>query len=402
MRLINFKSLVGNASTKNIVTKCLLDGGLPRIIACVGESGTGKSSMAEIIALRLTCESPNKEEPCCTCNSCIEGIKLIREGHKARRIKKINMTSISNSQDIKEMIKEIFKRETSESMVFILEEVHSLSTQNQTAILEELDRIPNNVTTIFCTTRFNNLLEELKNRIKLILRFKPLTTRECKLLISNFCLNNRIKVSEHLENVIIRNSRNVPRRIVNSLELMQSNRSLTEKELLDYFEDLSTDDLRMLLKSFTNISDGLKLLDEILEKVSPTDFIKHLKSYLIDLTYLSKDLSFKETNLSTNDKQFATFVGFSNLMKLYNKLNKLQVNLAKPDIEYLVIEMLLFLRKELKESKPKEPIEIISPQESFDKGVSVNNELKKSQKFNMLNEDILRSTLNASVRKRED
>ena len=60
------------------------------------------------------------------------------------------------------------------------------------------------------------------------------------------------------------------------------------------------------------------------------------------------------------------------------------------------------LRKELKESKTKEPIEIISPQESFDKGVSVNNELKKSQKFNMLNEDILRSTLNASVRKRED
>ena len=402
MRLIDFKSLVGNASTKNIVTKCILDGGLPKIIACVGESGTGKSSMAEIIALRLTCESPNREEPCCTCNSCIEGIKLIREGYKARRIKKINMTSISNSQDIKEMIKEIFKRETSESMVFILEEVHSLSTQNQTAILEELDRMPNNVTTIFCTTRFNNLLEELKNRIKLILRFKTLSTRECKLLISNFCLLNKIKISEHLENVIIRNSKNVPRRIINSLELIQSNHSLTEKELLDYFEDLNTDDLRMLLKSFTNISDGLKLLNEILERVSPFDFIKYLKSYLIDLTYLSKDLSFKETNLSSSDKQFATFVGFSNLMKLYNKLNKLQINLTKSDVEYLIIELLLYLRKELKESKPEEPIEIVSPQESFNRGVEVNTEMKKSQKFNMLNEDILRSTINASICKGKD
>ena len=312
------------------------------------------------------------------------------------------MTSISNSQDIKGMIKEVFKRETSESMVFILEEVHSLSTQNQTAILEELDRMPNNVTTIFCTTRFNNLLEELKNRIKLILRFKTLSTRECKLLISNFCSINKIKISEHLENVIIRNSKNVPRRIINSLELIQSNHSLTEKELLDYFEDLNTDDLRMLLKSFTNISDGLKLLNEILERVSPFDFIKYLKSYLIDLTYLSKDLSFKETNLSSSDKQFATFVGFSNLMKLYNKLNKLQINLTKSDVEYLIIELLLYLRKELKESKPEEPIEIVSPQESFNKGVEVNTEMKKSQKFNMLNEDILRSTINASIRKGKD
>ena len=158
----------------------------------------------------------------------------------------------------------------------------------------------------------------------------------------------------------------------------------------------------MLLKSFTNISDGLKLLNEILERVSPFDFIKYLKSYLIDLTYLSKDLSFKETNLSSSDKQFATFVGFSNLMKLYNKLNKLQINLTKSDVEYLVIELLLYLRKELKESKPEEPIEIVSPQESFNRGVEVNTEMKKSQKFNMLNEDILRSTINASIRKGKD
>ena len=232
------------------------------------------------------------------------------------------------------------------------------------------------------------LLEELKNRIKLILRSKTLSTRECNLLLSNFCSINKIKISEHLENVIIRNSKNVPRRIINSLELIQSNHSLTEKELLDYFEDL--------------ISDGLKLLNEILERVSPFDFIKYLKSYLIDLTYLSKDLSFKETNLSSSDKQFATFVGFSNLMKLYNKLNKLQINLTKSDVEYLVIELLLYLRKELKESKPEEPIEIVSPQESFNKGVEVNTEMKKSQKFNMLNEDILRSTINASIRKGKD
>ena len=121
-----------------VIQQSLINGTFPHISLFSGISGTGKSTCAEIAGLYLTCDSPVDGEPCCTCLTCKNNIKALQTTGRSNRLVKFNAGTLSSRSDIQELIREIFVLQSStDNLVYVIEEVHTLTDVQQTALLEE-------------------------------------------------------------------------------------------------------------------------------------------------------------------------------------------------------------------------------------------------------------------------
>lgn len=348
MRVFNFKGIVGNNTILNILSKSLISGNFPKFSIFQGESGIGKSSCAEISAMRLTCENPNGAEPCCQCPSCRNAMESIVNQTVGARVRKYNLAQLANKSDLLQLINKIFRLDYGDrNMVFILEEPQALMENFQTALLEELERIPNNVYVMFCTTKPSKLLPDIRNRA-IKFRFSRLNSKSSRLLIDNIFEKYRVNVDDSLKNKILGYCKGVPREIVLNTEYVIKNQIFSDEELDYLFDSVSSSTVRNLLKSSVDFKEFLKLLDEILNEVSAIDLLNSVKSYLMECAFLAKDLSFRETNLTAKDKSFAKELGGDLILQIYSKLFKLPYNASVDDVKFDLIVCSKLIEKKLK------------------------------------------------------
>ena len=352
MRLIKFSDVVGNVTTKNIIMKSLSNNGLKNVCLFTGNSGVGKSTCAEIAALRLTCTNPIGSEPCGSCDNCQRGIKAIREDGRSPFLRKVNLALVKDKEDISKMIKEIFKVDVGDNnIVFILEEPHTLSAVHQTALLEEIDRIPNNVYVFLSTTKVNQVLPELKNRA-IRFKFNSLTPKESLLLIDKISERLNLKLSSRMKEVIKTSSRGVPREIENTLDFIYKNNGvINEEEFKQFLQEVDYDQMRLLLKSYSNIQDAMSLLSSLVDSCSINEFLYFFKEYLINMAFLSKDISYRETTLSAEDKRFSKILGFNTIMSIYSEISKLPSSVSESDLQFSLLKSYSIIKKNLSKNE---------------------------------------------------
>ena len=358
MRLTRFDRLIGNPTTKNIIMKSLLANGFPQVSSFTGAFGTGKSSSAEISALRLTCDNPSGPEPCGKCKSCVQGISAIMSNGMSRKIRKINLASIQENTDVKNLIVETFKIDNGNDVcVRIFEEAHSLSRLHQTALYEELERIPENLYVMFVSSRPEDLTPELRSRA-VEFKFNRLTPKQSRLLIDDESSRMHISLSANTKDLIKNHSAGVPRTIVKDLEFIAKNSStINEDEFNDYFGDINYNSIRFMLKFFGNIGEAMKVLDSILEKLTPSEFLVKFKEYLMECSFLAKDISYRETPLTAEDKRFSKSVGFSGILQIYSTVSAMPYRITLCDLQFCVIKCCSIVAKSMKVNAKSEGLD---------------------------------------------
>ncbi len=144
----NFDALIGQQHVVQALKNGLASGRVPHAFLFSGTRGVGKTTLARILAMRLNCQSTTTPEPCGRCDSCQE---VISGSHPdVMEIDAASRTKVEQMRELLELAP--YAPAASPFKVFILDEIHMLSTQSFNALLKTLEEPPTHVKFIFATT----------------------------------------------------------------------------------------------------------------------------------------------------------------------------------------------------------------------------------------------------------
>jgi DNA polymerase III subunit gamma/tau len=143
-----FADVVGQEPVVRTLRNAIERGKVHHAYLFVGSRGTGKTSMAKILAACLNCERGLTTEPCGQCESCLSIAR-------ASSLDVIEMDAASNNSvdDIRELRESVaYSPVSGRSKVYILDEAHMLSTAAWNAFLKTLEEPPPNTVFVLATT----------------------------------------------------------------------------------------------------------------------------------------------------------------------------------------------------------------------------------------------------------
>ncbi len=148
----NFQELIGQDILVNTLKNALNDGRLAHAFLLTGIRGIGKTTTARIIAKAFNCEGNNNNKPtfeiCNNCGPC----NAITKGNSLDVIE-IDAASKTGVDNIREIIESVmYSTNEMRFKIYIIDEVHMLSTPAFNALLKTLEEPPNNTKFIFATT----------------------------------------------------------------------------------------------------------------------------------------------------------------------------------------------------------------------------------------------------------
>ena len=153
MRPKTLKNVRGQKNVIDVLSNFLAKGIMPGASLFVGTRGTGKTSVARIVARMLNCENPLEDGSCCMeCDSC----KAILSGASLDVIE-LDAASHNSVDDIRRITDLVMVKPIGKKKVVILDEVHMLSQGAFNALLKVLEEPPADVHFILCTTEYQKV-----------------------------------------------------------------------------------------------------------------------------------------------------------------------------------------------------------------------------------------------------
>ncbi len=124
-----------------------------------GPRGTGKTSTARILAKVLNCQNPEAGEPCCVCDSCFS-----IDAGTSFDVHELDAASNNGVDAIRDLISSASLATPGRYKVYILDEVHMLSTAASNALLKTLEEPPSHVIFVLATTDPQKVLPTIRSR----------------------------------------------------------------------------------------------------------------------------------------------------------------------------------------------------------------------------------------------
>lgn len=144
----NFIELVGQTHVSRALTSALERGRLHHAYLFTGTRGVGKTTIARILAKCLNCETGVTSTPCEVCATC----KAVNEGRFIDLIE-IDAASRTKVEDTRELLDNVpYAPTQGRFKVYLIDEVHMLSTHSFNALLKTLEEPPEHVKFLFATT----------------------------------------------------------------------------------------------------------------------------------------------------------------------------------------------------------------------------------------------------------
>ncbi|HAF96056.1 MAG: DNA polymerase III, subunit gamma and tau [Elusimicrobia bacterium GWC2_51_8] len=167
----NLNEVLGQETVKRTLTNAVKLGRIAPSYVFYGPRGTGKTTIARILAKTLNCHNPAGAVPCDKCASCLE-----IAGSKSLDVIEIDAASNTQVDKVRNVIIEnvAFAPSRDKYKVYILDEVHMLTTQAFNALLKTVEEPPAHVVFIMATTEQHKVPVTILSRSQCF-RFRPLS-----------------------------------------------------------------------------------------------------------------------------------------------------------------------------------------------------------------------------------
>ena len=188
-RPTNFSEVVGQENIKKTLQNAIKLNKVAHAYLFAVPRGTGKTTMAKIMAKAVNCEKGPTPNPCCSCEIC----QGITKGMISDVIE-VDAASNNGADDIREIRDNVkFLPSKCRYKVYIIDEVHMLSQSAFNALLKTLEEPPSHVIFILCTTEPYKLPLTILSRCQRF-DFQPISEKE---------IFNRLKYVSQKENINI-------------------------------------------------------------------------------------------------------------------------------------------------------------------------------------------------------
>ena len=154
-----FSEVRGQQHLVDALRNAVIDDRIGHAYLFSGPRGTGKTSTARILAKVLNCEATVDGEPCCECDSC-----LSIENGSSFDVHELDAASNNGVDAIRELIARASLGTPGRTKVYILDEVHMLSTAASNALLKTLEEPPDHVVFVLATTDPQKVLPTIRSR----------------------------------------------------------------------------------------------------------------------------------------------------------------------------------------------------------------------------------------------
>ena len=155
-----FEEVIFQDHVSRTIQNSISSGRISHAYLFAGPRGVGKTTMARILARALNCENGPTPSPCGTCRNCVE----IRNGGSFDVIE-IDGASNNGVDDIRDLREKVnFAPVRGRYKVYIIDEVHMVSTSGFNALLKTLEEPPAHVVFIFATTEIHKIPETILSR----------------------------------------------------------------------------------------------------------------------------------------------------------------------------------------------------------------------------------------------
>lgn len=164
-----FADLVGQKSARAVLAKICLERALPPTMIFAGVRGTGKTSVARIVARSVNCLDPDRFEPCGVCRCCVE-----IDQETASYVVEVDAASHGGVAHMRELIEDSMFSAGEQWRVVILDEAHSISDAGFAALLKTLEEPPPKTAFCLVTTEPGRIPDTIHARA-MMFRFAKIT-----------------------------------------------------------------------------------------------------------------------------------------------------------------------------------------------------------------------------------
>ena len=329
-----FDDLVGQEFVAATLKNAIQSGKIAHAYLFSGPRGCGKTSSARILAKALNCHSGPSATPCEECTAC----KEITKGSSLDviEIDGASNTSVNDIRQIKDEV--LFPPNSSKYKIYIIDEVHMLSTSAFNALLKTIEEPPEYVIFIFATTELHKVPATIKSRCQQF-HFRLGTVEQIKEVLAKASNELGILADDEALFWIAREATGSFRDAYTLFDQVVafSDNHITYEKIRDKLGLVGVERLNEIAEFCVdgNSKSALEKLDEITANgVSIEQFVSNFADYLRSLLLIQSGIT-KESLLGQNIQRFSQKVLSSwNKMMLERALS-LMLQLFR-DIRYSV------------------------------------------------------------------
>lgn len=283
-RPASFDTVVGQRALTTTLLNAIRTNKLAHAYLFCGPRGVGKTTCARIFAKTINCTNPNENgEACNECESC----RSFDEG-RSMNIHEMDGASNNSVEDIRELIQQVqIPPQTGRYKVFIIDEVHMLSTQAFNAFLKTLEEPPSYVIFVMATTEKHKILPTILSRCQ-VYDFARMTLQNTVDHLKYVAQKEGYTTDDEALNLIAQKADGGMRDALSIFDQMVSftGGNITYQKTLENLNILDSEYYFRLVDHFLahEVEPCLLILNEIIQKgFDPGIFIGGLAAHLRDL-----------------------------------------------------------------------------------------------------------------------
>ena len=380
----DFSSIIGQDYMVSILKNSIQKDRISHAYIFSGPRGTGKTSTAKVFAKAINCLNPSVNGPCNECENCI---------HFKENADIIEIDAASNNgvDEIREIINNIkLAPSYSKYKVYIIDEVHMLSTSAFNALLLTLEEPPKHIVFILATTNIEAVPITILSRCQRF-DFHKISTENIKNRLDYVIKEENIAIDDEAIEEIAYISDGGLRDALSILDQLSSNSSnITINEVIAHFGSISKKQISDLFESIKN-NDVNKFID----------MMQKLKDLAVDYKLLIKKLLERIEEEAIDSRKNNDYKGFSyqTIKEMAFELASISnyININIDPYTLIEITLLKYFKNDNNISDKKENLEEVKNTTTEDKEDTKDKNKQQTESDKIISQEIKSEVSNNNI-----